>query len=274
MRSIFAPSLLLVCYLHLRCANSCVLPSSRRSSIEWKTKLNYTRTGCRFTYYCVFGSCQRFVVRKSLLFFGFVRGVSVAVHTSQRPRTTYQRHDNILHTIWACKHVWQDVYARERASQHRHCVAIRDTLIPRRSTPNVAASTHWVRSIRIIHIIKTASEWYFFFFPPPPTVMPDMRRLFITRMFIFISFHQHCRWNATAALQKPIFSFVIMWCFARIVQNRKEWVSSSFAPRTFVSSSLVDKNSEASCFHSHTHTHQSRRATPVEQRRRSFGCSS
>lgn len=62
MRSIFAPSLLLVCYLHLRCANSCVLPSSRRSSIEWKTKLNYTRTGCRFTYYCVFGSCQRFVV--------------------------------------------------------------------------------------------------------------------------------------------------------------------------------------------------------------------
>lgn len=165
MRSIFAPSLLLVCYLHLRCANSCVLPSSRRSSIEWKTKLNYTRTGCRFTYYCVFGSCQRFVVRKSLLFFGFVRGVSVAVHTSQRPRTTYQRHDNILHTIWACKHVWQDVYARERASQHRHCVAIRDTLIPRRSTPNVAASTHWVRSIRIIHIIKTASEWYFFFLP-------------------------------------------------------------------------------------------------------------
>lgn len=206
----FTASRFVICMAYETCECVCVFffpPKPNANRMENKIEL-YPDEMSLHVLFCLALTSSGLCRAKTLLFFGFIRGVSVAVHTSQQPRTTYQD-TTIYYTQFEHANMYDKTFARATPSHHRHCVAI-----PRRLNLNVPG---WVRTgcVRLEEEEKTASEWYFFFFfLPPPTVMPDMCRLFITRMFIFISFHHHCRWNATAALQKPIFSFVIMCRFA------------------------------------------------------------
>lgn len=208
----FTASRFVICMAYETCECVCVFffpPKPNANRMENKIEL-YKDEMSLHVLFCLALASSGLCRAKTLLFFGFIRGVSVAVHTAHVSKATHNisTHDNILHTIWACKHVWQGIRARDTKSPStlcRHSASFESKC--------AWLGTHWVRSIRRRRK-NSERVIFFFFFLPPPTVMPDMCRLFITRMFIFISFHHHCRWNATAALQKPIFSFVIMCRFA------------------------------------------------------------
>lgn len=207
--------------------------AKRQSNGKQNWILPVRDVSCYNTPLCSVGRwwCQRFVVRSHFCSTNSNSyAVCLAEWMSQNPCTNSQQRRYITYNLNMQTCTWQDVCSRARVSQ-------------RLSIDTVSPCTHIFifRVERIRNPLHTLGAFdyrethnkiielrFFVLRLLSPSVMPDMRRLFITRMFIFIYFVIASPVNATAAKRSQYFLLYMIWIVCCFGPNAK-WMSHSLA---------------------------------------------